>query len=679
MNISLPEFPKLSAAPRFRCSESCLIALLVFLSLTFLMRGGFEKQALNSPHDDLNFLERSEVFDHRGSQLAFIKEYPYSFFIKVGRTLGLPLWDFELITYCLALVVLWRQLALAFGSFGLAWASVLPLCFFPYLHYVFQRATYDSLQLILTPLAFATALGIWRSAGAWRWIIAAGLVGSVQLATRPEGFIFCVPVVMAGAYLWLRGLLSQPSVWYTSTGIIRGGVLFALFISIPLLMITVHSVFFGFRAQTIMKTAELQGALSLLMKIDPGEEDGGRYAPFPIAAMEKGMAVSPALARTRPYFDRTTGGMGWSGFTGPRERTTDLSISGGHFQWAWLNASAKVAGNRPRDILYFNLQVAEELEAAFARGDLPQRRLLTTALGPNFSIFSGAYWQSVGTIGKDLFHWHPVRIPQRAGEFGSRSLDRAYDRLALRRTVWIRDRVWGKEGWVLGVRPDFSQPVDIRLENLPEPEKVNMTVVNRPDVKRAFLPEIDDENPFEIGFEIESRATSIAGDLVVELADSVIRIPLADLKAFPVRRTTYRDNLQFRIDMEQGRYPSIGIAGHVAFVQGWFRVQHQIARYAIPLAALLLVFLVLRARNSAQSKDALIVLGGVLLAATAVFGLFWALLSGIDAFMYPGREPRYLAPAAFSLWMAVSLIYAVAGREFGRCLIFWRRQSAPEG
>ena len=663
MKFNLPSYAVASPAAPYRWFSSCLVAFLVFLAITMFMRGGFEKYALHSPHDDLYFLERSERMDHNGSHLAFIKEYPYSYFIKVGRTLGLPLWDFELLTYCLALVVLWRQFALIFRSYALAWGVVLPLCFFPYLHYVFQRATYDSLQLIFTPLAFATALGLLRSEGAWRWIVAAGLASTVQLATRPEGFIFLFPVLLAGGYLWLRGVLGELPRWWTRAGLWRTGGLLVISLSLPIFMSLFHAVVFGFRAQTIMKTDAMQTTLSLLMQVDPGEEDGGRFAPFPISAMEKAMAVSPALARTRTYFERNTGGRGWSGSTGPRERTLDLSISGGHFQWAWLDASAYASGRSPREIQAFNREVAAELEAAFARGELPRRRLLTTALGPNFSLFSRHYWSSVWALSKDLLHLSPVRELDYAYGTGSATLDYAYDRLALRRHVWVRDRDWGQEGWILGVAPDHEAPVGLRITGV-DPSKVSFKVVDRPDVRTALRPDLEDaEGPFPIGFELMVRDAAHTGWVVAIFPDREVRIPVESMRYFLPRRTNFYEDLQIRIDRDYGGFATATIARHMTMVKGWFGIQHQIARWAILLSPLVLGGILWSIwRESSRRPEAGLILG-ILVAAAGVFGLFLALLAGIDAFMYPGDEPRYLAPAAFSLWMAMALLYGLGVRE----------------
>lgn len=638
-------------------------AALVFLVLAALARSGLEKQAMPTTHDDHYFLLRSESYDIRGSHLAFIKEYPYALFVQVSRRLGFSLGDFELLIYVLALVVLWKQLARFLGSHPVAWGAVLPLTVLPYVRIVLQRATYDNLQLILTPLVLAAALAIVRRRGD-RWaILGAGAVGTLQWATRPDGLLLLIPLLWA--LLWVGWLQWDASQWRAA--VTRTGGRIVLLLALCALLPAGFSLYnahaYGFRAQTIMKSGPMDEAISLMMQVAPDGEDGGRYAPFPMASMERALEVSPALRRAEPFLRRNTGGVGWSNGSVGRFRPTDGSISGAHFQWAWLDASAEVVGSTTVEIINYQREVAEELRTAFARGELERRRVLTTAFGPHFSIFDRAYWQSTWILLRILLHVEDPQPPVRAFDWYDDLLDQDYDRLALRKRALVVPMEWSRRGWIIGLEP-HERPRLIELDAVAREQGVQFEWLERVDVVRQVLG-LDSPSPEEalVGFRVSTAIDQMDGHLRVVFEEREVLLPLQFLYGANVARAWGYEDLFIHLEGGVGgslpRESRRDFNRLLAFNQGL----NGVARLFIWSAPLFLMCLLL-GRSQWRSRESegpqVLFLFTLFL---SLFGPFWALLSAIDAFMYPGNEPRYLAPAALALWFFVATLASLAARR----------------
>lgn len=652
-NITSPERPLRTFL------NSPLLVFLIILTLAAIGRTGLEKQAIYTPHDDFYFLHRSQFYD-LNSHLSFIKEYPYSFFIKVGRQLGFNLWDFELIFYSLALTALWFQLRRFLRSSLAAWIVVFPLPFLPMLNLVFQRTTYDNLQLILTPLTFATALAVLNTRGSWGAVAAAGLVGGLHLATRPEGILFFIPVMVAAAIVvwWLlrdgecRGSLLG--------GVFRlGGRAAILVVTAALLPVAIslhNQHHHGFRAQTIMKAPSMQETLRLLMEIKP-REDGGRYSPVPMDSLQQAREASPAFERAWPHFEAHTGGRGWSGGSVPPYKPLDGSISGGHFQWAWQEFSSLVAGMDPPSILAYQEQVAAELRAAFADGRLQSRRVWTTAFGPNFSLLEPAYWQSVWRLTRILLHREQTYIAGRAVETGIGSLEDDFNRLALRKVALVIRRDWSRQGWVLREAP-LVGPSRLSLDDAAKEQGARLEVKNRPDVA-LFMQgkqQAYEQQNHPYGFMLHGSSTQLNGNLLVHFDDEIARVPLRFLFGANPHRTWSYEGLMIQLEAGMGGAFSREARRNYNIMQTVREQTHVIGRWAMLLLPGLLVVGLIAGRPWNQPDSA----GNQLLAFSAMVllfaGAFVAVLGAIDAFMYPGDEPRYLAPVSFALWLWAAFV-----------------------
>lgn len=622
------------------------LALFIFTSLTVLYGGNQEIISRFSPHDDYYFILRSESFDLMGSHLAPIKEYLYSFFIRIARIYGINLRTFEEICYGFALVCLWYQTSNLMKSRAAGWITVLPLTLFTYQHPVFNIATYDGLQLILTPFSFASALQIVTEKGSSRSLITAGLIAGCQVLTRPEGFLFILPPLIS---LFFISEISSP-IPSTRLDILLFLKRVALIIVAPVLfqqgMSAINQIAFGFWAPTIMKSAEFQAGLSSLMEIQPQDNNGYNYAPFPKSSMEQAYAASPAFLMAKPFFDQNLDGNGWSKHANPHYRAMDGSISGGHFQWALLDASAYVAGPKPKAMLAYLKLVSDEIQAAFDSGKLLKRPVISTALGPEFSISNRQFWLSVSKIAAILFNFGDPLHPQLISIGADSQVESDFNRLALRRVGLLEDKSWRLSGWLID--RTLGIPDKIVLDQEALLAGVNLRLIKRPDVAKAILG-LDAERgaPPLCGFELRSTEPTI-GNLIVEYQDQSTLIPLNSLSSIRPSHAYEYQNIYIHVDAKTASKPP-HMPTHFQIVTWLTSAVHY---FFLPASLFAVIWLVI----SIIFKNAILYRmeqKALFLVTALAFSIViprLGLLAGIDSAMYPGTEPRYLSSAAFSIW-----------------------------
>lgn len=643
--------------------RSTVTAASVLVCVALLFGAHQEVLAKDAPYDEYYFLLRSTSFDLMGSRLAPIKEYLYSLFIRVSRIFGFDLRNFEVICYGLALTCLWTQVRELTRSTITAWMAVLPLALFTYQSPVFNLTTYDSLQLILTPLTFASSIMIFNRRGQPLAVVFAGLIAGLQVLTRPEGVLFLAAPTVALILVALGASERQPT--KARLPLMVGRI--ALLVVIPIVfqqgMSAVNQVRFGFWAPTIMKSRDFTDALRALMSIRPVGDNGGRYAPVPMSAMDLAFEVSPAFRRAEGYFSPNLGGSGWSAWAPKGYETHDGSIDGGHFEWALLEASAQVAGPKASDMLAYLRTVSNQLGAAFEDGRLRKRVVISPALGPNFSIDSRYYWGSAWKITKLLTGYGEAVLPQVAYASPNQIVERDFDRLALRRTALIQSDRVELVGWM--VNPSKGLPTRISLNQRALAAGVTLRLIERPDVAGIVsgLDKTEAAHPL-IGFELSVPRSSLdnMGDVEVEYGSDVSHVPLVKLANTAQGTGFHLDGV--RVQMDQVIVPpNLSQAG--VFEGAWWVAfaAHFVMR-AIFLAAILAFALALLFRW-VRHKQLVCSLVLVSLIAGSILIPRLALLSAIDAFMFPGIQPRYLAVSAFSLWFFAWFVVAELGRQAG--------------
>ncbi len=630
-----------------------VLIVLVLVIVPCLYSSTQEIYATYSPHDDYYFLMRSLDFKLMGSHLAPIKEYLYSAFLAVSRTTGFSLRTFEVACYGLALYFLYRQVRGLQKSSTVAFLSVFPLSLFVYQHPVFNHTTYDALQLILTPLSIGSALQILSRRGSPCSIVTAGVIAGLQTLTRPEGFLFVAPPLIA--LLWVGGR-SAFGMNKDGKKLLYRTVLLVLF---PLLfqqgMSAVNRLAFGFWAPTIIKAKDFQSALSALMSIDPEIGHVDLYAPFPKTSMQLAYKVSPEFSKAKPFFEENINGKGWSGYAPPKYRPEDGSLAGGWFQWALLDASLFVVGSKPDAILSYLKQVSNEINSGFETGILKKRSLLSSALGPNFSVWSPQFWSSLRKIGMRLIGYGPPILPSlpRVLPASHAHVESDFDRLALRRTALLGINGWKLEGWLLN--PELGMPSNIWLDQEASAADIRLNLIQRPDVAKAILGETSDPSSCLCGIYLTSPGTS-AGKLLVSYEEQTIEIPIDRLKAAKPGEAIVFPGIHVQID---SRSESLSRIQQTHFViVTWISQQLQELMKFVVLIAIcyLLASVVFRHRFIPNGNDR-VTLALVACITLSIVLPRWVLLAAIDSTMFPGDTPRYLAVGVFSVWFLAMFVF----------------------
>jgi hypothetical protein len=655
-------------------------AAFILVSIAAMYSGGQEIRAIYSPHDSYYFILRSASFKLLGSynvpieeyfyHLAPIKEYLYSAFIKLSRVFGFSLRCFEVLCYGLAIFWLWDQTRKISESFAIAWMTALPLAVFTYQHPVFNMATYDGLQLILTPLSIASALQIVSKKGSFASICVAGLITGCQILTRPEGFLFIFPPLISLIYISYKDKYQFLTRVNVSKLLQRAALLCLLPIAFQQGMSAINQAVFGFWAPTIMKSAEFQAGLSALMSIKPTDDVAQRYAPFPKSSMQRAYDVSPAFLKAKPFFDQNIDGKRWSSHAIPGYGNVDGSIAGGHLQWALLDASAFVAGPKPTDMLAYLKVVSEEIRTAFYNGKLESRPLLSTAFGPQFSILDRQFWLSFWKLGSIILNFKQPNLPVLTSVSSFQNLESDFNQLTLRKTGLLKDHNWQVSGWLLNSA--LGLPKNILLDQSADSAGINLKLIKRPDVVKS-LPGLDlAQTHFPMcGFELTSSG-STAGNLIVEYRGHVTMIPIENFKQIGAGHALDQDGIHIAIDNYATSKPFLA---HRQFkIVQWVTTAVHYSMRLVSIMSITLLFIIIIFRKKlvvGNSERATL-----FLIAAIAFSLVLprlGLLAAIDSVMYPGTEPRYLSTAAFPMWYFSTFMlgYCI------RCVLQWRKISVP--
>lgn len=637
-----------------------LITFFLFLILSLIYSAGQEKIAFNYPHDDYYFILRSDDYDLHGNHLAYAREYLYSLFISISRVLGLGLRNTEVLCFSAALFWLWKEVLNLSGRRQIAWVTLLPLLFFTYQHPVFNRATYDALQLVLTPLVLASSLRIVTRNDSLHSLGIAGFIVGLQALTRPEGALFALaPIAALFSLLFIRS---------KDQGLVRkaGRLLCKLFVFalVPLTMVQCVSAYnyfqHGFWAVTIMKSEPFRASLRALMSIDPQNPQPDPYGSLPISSMRKAFDSSPSFRATKAFFVDHLNGAGWSGFAHYNYRAIDGSVSGGHTQWAWFEAVATVAGSTPREMLAYHSKVAEELNQAFEQGILPKREILTPSFGAEFSPFKYPFFHSLQKLFFAFFHFNDPFLPERASRASNERVERDYDWLALRRKALIDDQQWQKLGWIAD--PSKGLPLSIALDTEAIESKIVLELLNRPDVAQTLFPQTEypDERQ-NAGFLLIIRGNASGNILVQYETDSTpIRIPIQNLRNIQPHHTYTFEGTQVRIDDDYG---NSGFATETdRWVMGISRnisgFLHVFMKYALFATLIWLVMRLFVSRQDSEYRWLDTTLWIVVVISLSLFIPRWMVLAALDSGITPGHEPRYMAAGAFALWFLATFTIA---------------------
>jgi len=334
----------------------------------------------DGPYDNLRFLGMAETIlngDWLGSYnfLTLIRQPTYPLIAALNGLLGFPLHISQQAAYLGALALLvfaLRNCDMPKWKAGLFFAlcAFHPIAFYPHM-FIISEAFYTTATIGV----MAGCIGLW---------------GALE-RDRPWHLFFWLGVLSAALpLLWhMRG----ESVWilpalvgfygcYALKGL-RDGVSydlqqrwrrFALIILLPamttaatgMIFIAMNKSYYGIGVVYELTEPAFVRTSELLTHINAGP----RIARVPVshAALDAAYAVSPAMARLKPYFDRQNGGYGWSA-AGCKIYGICNEIVAGWSLWALRDAVNSIGMYQSAETAHnFYSQIATELETACDNG-----------------------------------------------------------------------------------------------------------------------------------------------------------------------------------------------------------------------------------------------------------------------------------------------------------------------
>lgn len=349
--------------------------------------------AFNQPYDDYWFVmtARNWIWAGGYNQLTFAQLPLYSIWLKCVSLIGVPA--------RLAIDLAWL---LACSYLGIAvarlcrqrWPAVLLflfLVFHPYTIAWFDRALSETLMMVLTALALAGFIEIWncrametpscrrRTLAVW----SASLAFAAAYHMRKEGVVLLPPIMLLAAWSWL-----QRDKWWSGAQRARLGyplIAYPLIATLALGMFLAGANYlrWGVFARYELNAPGYVRAINSLNAIEPGVTTP-KYVTLTAASRAKAYSVSPTFRELMPYLEGAPGqaaAKASSAFTSgvPGE------IANGWFYWVFRDAASQAGWHRSAvsaEKKY--MDVADELERAFADGRLAKRPVLMSFIEPNW-------------------------------------------------------------------------------------------------------------------------------------------------------------------------------------------------------------------------------------------------------------------------------------------------------
>jgi len=636
-------------------SKTDYLVLFLLISIPLFFGMGQEIVALDSMHDDYYFLLRSVDFNLQGNYLAGIKEVLYPYFIRFSSLFGLGLRNFEVICYGLALFCLWRQLVSLINSRLGSLIMIMPLALFSYQSEVFNRSTYDVLQLILLPLTFASSIFIYLKRANWKSVLLAGGVVVLQVLTRAEGFLFAFPAIIAVIFVMLD---HSAKTWMTLKVSIKEYLIkIVIMVSFVLLGQQVASFLnwsqCGFWAPTIITSSGFQRSLSALMAIQPLEAGKMYRVPVSKFALEQGYRVSPELLKAKAFFDNNIDGKGRS-HRGPLYHIPDGNLGGAVFQWVLLDAGAYVEnGKADKMLVYFN-KVADEIEQGFKSGALKRRFVLSTAFGPDFRLFSQEMGESLCKVGAYFLNLTKPPLVKTTNESTDQKYAEGFNKIALRRTSLIgttNEEMLLTMNWLTNGGAKV-----VVLDKEASERGIKLAVKYRSGKSGKSTVSL-----WMWDLLIRSRGEWRGALIVTEPGQRTVSIPLKNLRSLSPRGfykvngvVCYLSNLKKNSALPDNPV-TVGISNAVYYMM----------RYLILLSLVIILMVFILRKNVILKQIDLRPFLLVLCLAVSVALPRLLLLSSIDAYMFSGIETRYLAAGVFSMWFLALFSVVYVGRGIG--------------
>ncbi len=332
------------------------------------------------PDDDLDYL-KAAIRWYWGSKygvLAFVRLPVYPLFIRLSAAARLPL---RLTTELVQLAGAGAAV-LAFRRAGLRrW-----LCLVLYGAIIFHPVTFAQ-NSYAVPDAFFTAITLFAVAAMvmqlatreLKFAAFSGLAISILWNTREEAILLVG--YLAGFFLILlwnwRGAVRSVA-WHAT-------IMCAVIAVICTACDTANYRKYGNFAKSDFVSHDFQAAVKALLRIKPAEETP-RFVAIPEQTRDLAYAASPALRELQPLLDGTAC-RGWKQLGEPLGVKNDYAW--GFLVWALRDAAAQAGKySSPQVTRAFYRDVADQLNGAISRGELPHRFVFSTFTDPDYSEYA---------------------------------------------------------------------------------------------------------------------------------------------------------------------------------------------------------------------------------------------------------------------------------------------------
>jgi len=141
---------------------------------------------------------------------------------------------------------------------------------------------------------------------------------------------------------------------------------------------------YGNFAKSDFASADFQAAIKALLRIKPAAETP-RYIPVPAATRQLAYAASPALREVAPLLDGTAG-RGWKILGAPLGIQDDYVFA--YLLWGLRDVTAQAGKyESPETARAYYRAVADQINGAIDRGELPHRFVFSTFTDPDFAQY----------------------------------------------------------------------------------------------------------------------------------------------------------------------------------------------------------------------------------------------------------------------------------------------------
>lgn len=379
------------------------LAALLLIVLRLYITGDRDIFALNSPHDELWYVEAAfnHIWGGTYSEMRLIHLPIYAMWLKVLDLIGVPARlgiDLAWLAACGYLAYAFRRLV------QVTWVAVglfIFLAFHPYVIRIFDRALAETLLTVLSTLVLAAGIDLWNRrteipSAVRKCALFLYCFGfSAAYFTRSEGIVLLAPLGMLA--LW--AVIDRRNWWFTALG---RGMLIQL-IALPLLSIGALSLGlcaanytkWGVWASQELDAPGYKSAMAALSSIDTGSTPKQITVTQQMLAL--GFQASSTLRELQPLMSGPTGQQ-WVEIASPFVAVKG-EIANGWFYWALRDVAAHAGWHVSAEFAERKYKAVDaELQHAFADGRLKKRFVFSSFIDPDIEKWSSDFPDSLRRI-----------------------------------------------------------------------------------------------------------------------------------------------------------------------------------------------------------------------------------------------------------------------------------------